>query len=103
LTDSASFVADPRLRALARLLLLTLCDHARHDAIAFPGYRRIRERTGMAKDTIERYAQDLEAAGRVTVERSPRKVNRYRILPWRPLDLGGAESGSYVPASRTAA
>ena len=103
LTDPMTFVADPRLRAPARFLLLTLCDHARHDEIAFPGYRRIRERTGMAKDTIERYTHELEAATRVTVERSPRRVNRYRILPWRPCDLGAVESGSYVPASRTAA
>jgi hypothetical protein len=103
LTDPAAFVADPRLRALARLLLLTLCAHARHDGIAFPGVRRIRERTGMATDTIEKYLHDLEVAGRVSVQRCPRKANRYRILPWSSLDLGGVQSGSYVPASRTAA
>jgi len=98
-TDALAFSDDPSLSAHARHLLLALCGYARHDGVCWPGVRTLSARTGMAKDTIQKAIRQLEAARRISVDRSSRP-SHYTLLPYTPPALNATTGSSLLP-SRT--
>jgi hypothetical protein len=78
---------DPRLSLKARIVLWLLCGHADANGDCFPSLRRLSELSGIGRpNTVSDALRELEAAERIVVMLRSRRGNRYRLLPWRPLE-----------------
>ncbi len=79
-TNPREFFFDPRLRPLDQLLLRVLCDHANEHGTARLSIPTLRQKVGCGSAaTVIKAIKALEGAGRITVHRSHRKTNAFRI------------------------
>lgn len=75
--------ADRRLSASHLACLAVIVDHySRRSGTAFPGFLRMARLTGLHRSTVMRAIGDLEHFGWITVDRSHRHANVYRIAQW---------------------
>jgi len=87
------FVDDPALDSSGRLVLAALCSHAKDNGWCKPSVRRLAELTKLRTDTVTSAVRRLEEHGRLSVSRSRRSGNHYRILNRPPV---GPPSGGSV-------
>jgi hypothetical protein len=83
LSDRLSFIDDPRLDPLSRLILLVLVEHVGHDGWSRPGIRGIARRCSISPSTVVRRLVKLEQAGRIGIDHRA-YGNRYFIRPFAP-------------------
>lgn len=87
--DVAAFCADERLGAQAHAVLRCLCDHASTDGGCWPSIDTLRSSTGLGRNAVRAALEQLEAAGRVKVERRPSRSSHY-VVRRAPLRIAGA-------------
>lgn len=74
---------DRRLSASHLACLAVVVDHySKRSGTAFPGFLRMARITGLHRSTVMRAIEDLERFGWITVDRSHRHANVYRIVQW---------------------
>ena len=67
-----------------------ICAHAAgNSGVSWPGRKTIAEGVGIHPRTVSRSVARLELAGLISIDRSPNRVNRYRILT----AVGGGHAG----------
>ncbi len=67
----------------AKLVLLAIAEHADPTGLAYPGYTRLANLTGLHRSTVVRCVSELEDRGVVKVERTTRDGktrNRYTLV-----------------------
>jgi len=78
--DFLNLLPSACLSAPERVLLLALAGFANQNGgSCFPSMKRLVRITGLSRWTLNRAMRTLEAAGLLTVERSPGRVNRYSL------------------------
>lgn len=76
----ADLMADPNVRASAKLVWMALAGHlGPHGTAVWPSIPRLQALTGQSRMTVIRDLRSLEGLGYVDAERTPGKVTRYRI------------------------
>lgn len=80
--ELAEFCADPELSAAAIAALHAVSVHANYRGSCHPGLDRLARLTGLDARTVSRAIKELEAKGRIEVERESGKSHRYTLLPW---------------------
>lgn len=78
-TNQVRFANDLRLDHRARLVLIVLCSHA-SDQGRVRGGTWLSEKTGLPRNQITKAVKTLEAAGRLRVDRRPRRASVYTIV-----------------------
>jgi hypothetical protein len=79
-----AFANDEGLSSSDRHVLIALCSHANDQGRAHPGIDRLASMTGYSRPTVISAIKRLENAGRISVTRARRTVNRYQLLEWTP-------------------
>lgn len=83
------------------LVLLAIADHADADGVCWPGMRRVAEKTGLARRTVVRAVEALEASGLMKVERrktgSGRQTSNRYLLQMGPSDTLTPRNGQDTP------
>jgi hypothetical protein len=77
--EVARWCSDPRLDASAIQTLRCLADHANADGVCWPSQDRLAQLTGVGRNKLRASIAQLEACGRITVERRRLKPNKYRL------------------------
>ncbi len=67
---------------------MVLAGHANHEGSCYPGYRRLSTITGIGKNSIGRYLDELEEHGRIRILKGPKGKRSYKLLP---VPTGGTE------------
>jgi hypothetical protein len=102
IADAQTFsCCDPRLSEKARSILRLLSDHANAEGDCFPSIRRLSALSGIRPNTVLDVLDELHGFERIA-RRSRRHGNRYRLLPWRPLEGStGTRRNSVTPRRYT--
>jgi hypothetical protein len=69
------------LPAVAKIVLLSLCDHANAEARCWPSVARLGERCGLHRTAVIRALAALARAGHITVEAGSGRLNHYKFHP----------------------
>lgn len=88
ISDPNGFVTDDRLSHRARHLLMVLAEHADDEGSCFPGYRRLSNITGIGKNYIGRYIDELAENDRIRIRKGPNGKRSYQLLA---VPTGGTE------------
>jgi hypothetical protein len=81
-TDPNAYITDVRLSRGARQILQALAGHANHEGRCYPGYRRLSEITGITKNYIGRFLDELAEHDRIRIQHHAKGRKSYELLPF---------------------